>query len=242
MFSCREIIPKYMNPPFPMSRFSISSILAIALCVLGANNLSATSIGITTTQGGGNTKINSTNTAIWNFTITEAGAAAGLSVVSGNFSIRRDNGVTQPIVFSFYRGFSTNGSISTELLGSASVTGIDTTTYTQTLFNITPTSNLTQGAYSFTLSSTGVGNNAYNFKGNTSVPPVLVNSSNGTAISSTLFADAGPNPTPYVTPTPTPTPGPTPVPEPGQVAASILVAAGIAVYWFLKRKKQAPSV
>ena len=227
--------------------------MAIAFCVLGANALQATSISITTTQAGGNTKINSTNTAIWNFTITEAGAAAALSVVSGNFSIRRDNGVTQPIVFSFYRGFSYNGSISTELLGSASVSGIDTTTYAQTLFNITPTGSLTQGAYSFTLSSTGVGNNAYNFKGSTSVPPVLVNSSNGTAISSTLFADAGSNPTPYPTPTPGPsptptptptpgpTPGPTPVPEPGQVAASILVAAGIAVYWFLKRKKQAPS-
>lgn len=181
-----------------------------------------------------------------------------MSVVSGNFSIRRDNGATDPIVFSFYRGFSSNVSIATELLGSTSVSGIITNTYAQTLFNITPTSSLTQGAYSFVLSTNGTGTSAYNFKGSTAIAPVLVNSSNGTAISSALFTDAGPNPTPYPTPTPTPaptatptpaptatptpaptaTPGPTPVPEPSQVAASLLLIAGITLYCFLRRKKQ----
>jgi hypothetical protein len=219
-----------------------------AFCLI-AYPLQGTTISITTTQGGGNTKVNSTTPAIWNFTITEAGAAAGLSVVSGNFSIRKDNSAVEPIVFSFYRGFSYNATGGTELLGSVSITNIITNTYAETLFNITPTGTLTQGSYSFTLTSAGVGNNAYNFKGTTATAPLLVNSTNGTAISGSLFADAGPSPTPYITPTPTPTPtpgptptptpspGPTPVPEPGQVAASF-VAVGIGLYLWLRRRVQ----
>jgi hypothetical protein len=218
-------------------------LIAIGLCLI-VWPLQATTISITTTQSGGNTKINSTTPAIWNFTISEAGAAAGLSVVSGNFSIRKDNSATAPVVFSFYRGFSYNSTGGSQLLGSSSVTDIITNTYAATLFNITPTSGLTAGAYSFTLTSTGAGTAAYNFKGSTSIPPELVNSSTGTAISASYFANAGPSPTPYITPTPTPTPGPspgpTPVPEPSQVAASILAVVGIAVY-FWRRKSMTAS-
>jgi hypothetical protein len=120
------------------------------------------------------------------------------------------------------------------------------------LFSITPTANLAEGAYSLMLTTAGITNDAYNMKGASNNgagdPITLFNSSTGTAISSSYFAAAGGNPTPYPTPTPaptaTPTPGPTPaptpVPEPSQVAASLLLGLGIGLYWFLMRKKQIP--
>ena len=122
-----------------MSRFSFFIILAIAFCVLGLNAVRATTISITTTQSGGVYNIDATQSAIWNITISEAGAAAGLSVVSGNFSLKRDNGATDPVVFSFYRGFSYNSTGGTQLLGSASVApgAIPTNAFPAVLFTRT---------------------------------------------------------------------------------------------------------
>ena len=209
------------------------------------------------TKNGSSSDFSSASPRWWNFTITEAGAAAGLVVVNGNFTIIKEPSATAPITFSLYTGFISNGTAtgSNTLLAAASRPATDFSggSGTAQLFTFSvPPAALAMGAYSLTLTTTApVGSNtAFKTWGSTEQIQ-FQNSSTGQPLSSTLYSNAGPNPTPYVTPTPGPTPtptptpgptpGPTPVPEPGQVAASILVAAGIAVYWFLKRKKQAPS-
>ena len=149
--------------------------------------------------------------------------------------MRRDNGVTDPVVFSFYRGFSYNATGGTELLGSFTNTTVASggAGYSPALVTITPTANLTQGAYSFTLTSNAVSNSSYNLKGQASDPPELLDATTGTLVSTTYFANAGANPTPY----PSPTPGPTPVPEPRQVLAALLTAAGIGICLVLNHRR-----
>ena len=217
----------------------------------------ALDVNVNLGQSGANAGLDASNPRWWNFTISNSGAAAGLVVVTGNITIKKNQSAANPVVFSLWSGFTTNGSTSgNTLLATVSKSAADITqAFTPTIFTFNPVPlQLGEGAFSLTLTNTdsGAANTGYGLKYNDIV--VMTNTS-GTPLSTSLYASAGSNPTPYPTPTPTPTPGPsptptptpgptpgpTPVPEPGQVAASILVAAGIAVYWFLKRKKQAPS-
>jgi hypothetical protein len=234
----------------------IQKIIVILLLAWGVvlHSAEAVSVSLVAPKTGALGNIDASTPQIWNFTISSAGAAAGIAVVSGNFAIKVDQGATESLFFKFYQGFSYNASGGTSLLGQTSKLPGDFTTnsFTPTLFSITPTANLAEGAYSLMLTTAGITNDAYNMKGASNNgagdPITLFNSSTGTAISSSYFAAAGGNPTPYPTPTPaptaTPTPGPTPaptpVPEPSQVAASLLLGLGIGLYWFLMRKKQIP--
>jgi hypothetical protein len=216
----------------------IPFLAALLIGLLFLSRAEAVSISLVAPKTGGLANIDNTTSQIWNFTISQAGAAAGLSVVSGNFAIKVDQGATLPIAFRFYQGFSYNSTGGTTLLGQVSRNPGDFTTnsFTPTLFAITPTGNLTEGAYSLMLTTSGITNDAYNMKGAASAgdPIGLFNSTTGTAVSGSYFANAGPNPTPYATPTP----GPTPVPESGQVAASFLAVAGIGLYLWQRRQAQ----
>jgi len=210
----------------------------------------ALDVNVNLGQSGANSGLDASNPRWWNFTISDAGAAAGLVVVTGNITIKKNQSATNPVVFSLWSGFTTNGSTAgNTLLASMSMSAASLTQqFTPTIFSFSPVPlQLGAGAYSLTLTNTdsGASNTGYGLKYNDIV--VMTNTS-GTPLSGSLYASAGANPTPYptatptpgptATPTPGPTPGPTPVPEPGQVAASILVAAGVAIYCFLRRKKQ----
>jgi hypothetical protein len=235
----------------------IHKVLVLLLATWGIvlHSAEAFSVSLVASKTGALGNIDVSTPQIWNFTISSAGAAAGIAVVSGNFAIKVDQGATESLFFKFYQGFSYNASGGTSLLGQTSKLPGDFTTnsFTPTLFAITPTANLTEGAYSLMLTTAGISNDAYNMKGasnNGAGDPIsLYNSTTGTAISSSYFAAAGANPTPYpaptpgptATPTPGPSPAPTPVPEPSQVAASLLLGFSIGVYWFLKRKEPRPA-
>lgn len=194
-------------------------------------------LGIT----GANTGLDWDEPRWWNFTVTDAGAAAALQVVTANLTMKKDGSVTEPAVLSLYSGFTTNGSPGgNTLLGTVSMNASNfTNQFTPKLFSFNPTpSQLGVGAYSLILSTLETTQPGYFLKYNDIVG--MTDPSTGAAISATYYASAGSNPTPYPTPTPTPTPapGPTPVPEARQVAASVLLACGVAVYWVLKRRKR----
>lgn len=214
-------------------------IIAIAVLAVHLVPAQATDIRLVIDNTGKQEAVYIGNPRIWNFTITSAGAAAGLSAISGNFAIKDNADTSEPIVFTLYSGYNGTGTI---LASSSLSSSVTTNQYVSYLFPITPTGSLAAGGYSLTLSSNTAsgGSNQYFVKNggatNTSPPEVKITTSDGTPLNSSYFSNGvGP------TPTPGPSPTPTPVPEPGQVAASLLLAAGIAVYWFLKRKKQAPS-
>ena len=227
---------------------------ALLICLVVLPSAAALDVNVNLGQSGANAGLDASNPRWWNFTISNAGAAAGLVVVTGNITIKKNQSATNPVVFSLWSGFTTNGSTSgNTLLASLSMTAASLTQqFTPTIFSFSPVpSQLGAGAYSLTLTNTdsGTSNTGYGLKYN---DIVVMTDTSGTALSSSLYASAGANPTPYPTATPTPTPaptatptpaptatpGPTPVPEPSQVAASILLLSGIAIYCFSRRKKQ----
>lgn len=228
------------------------TVIFVVTLFLAGHSAEAFTVSLVAPKTGALGNIDVNTPQIWNFTITSAGAAAGISVVSGNFAIKVDQGATEPLVFKLYQGFSYNATGGTSLLGQTSRLPGDftTNTFTPALFAISPTANLSEGAYSVMLITAGITNDAYNMKGASNGgggdPISLFNSSNGTAIDGAYFADAGANPTPYPTPTPTPAPtpapGPTPVPETSQVAASLLLACGAGAYLLIQRRRRLQEV
>jgi hypothetical protein len=234
-------------------------LLAIALIGLNILPLAmALDVNVNLGQSGANAGLDASNPRWWNFTISNAGAAAGLVVVTGNITIKKNQSATNPAVFSLWSGFTNNGSTAgNTLLASLSMSAASLTQqFTPTIFSFSPVpSQLGAGAYSLTLTNTdsGASNTGYGLKYN---DIVVMTDTSGTALSTSLYASAGANPTPYPTPTPAPTatptpaptatptpaptatPGPTPVPEPSQVLASLLLIAGMTLYCFLRRKKQ----
>jgi len=236
--------------------------LIIALALLAPSLSKALDVNVNLGQSGANAGLDASNPRWWNFTISNAGAAAGLVVVTGNITIKKNQSATNPVVFSFWSGFTTNGSTAgNTLLASLSMSAASLTQqFTPTIFSFSPVpSQLGAGAYSLTLTNTdsGSSNTGYGLKYN---DIVVMTDTSGTALSTSLYASAGANPTPYPTPTPTATPtptpaptatptpaptatpGPTPVPEPTQIAASLLLFSAIAIYCFLRRKKRSSAV
>lgn len=233
-------------------RFRLVFHLILALVFLFPGLSKALDVNVNLGQSGANVGLDASHPRWWNITISSAGAAAGLIVITGNISIKKNQSAAAPVVFSLWSGFTTNGSTTgNTLLASMSMSAASLTQqFTPTIFSFSPApSQLGQGAYSLTLTNTdsGASNTGYGLKYNDVA--VMTNTS-GTPLSATLYASAGANPTPYATPTPTPaptatptpgptaTPGPTPVPEPGQVAASLLAAAGVGLYLWQRRRAQ----
>jgi hypothetical protein len=214
----------------------------------------AADVSLFITKAGSSSDFSSATPRWWNFTITEAGAAAGLVVVNGNFTIIKEPSATQPVTFSLYSGFISNGTATgnnTLLAASSQNSSVFVGGQgSAVLFTFAvPPSALAMGAYSLTLTTTApVGSNtAYKTWGSTEQIQ-FQDPSTGAPLSASLYSNAGPAPTPYVsptpgpepTPTPTPTPGPepTPVPEPGQWAAALLTAFGVGVYLWTKRRRE----
>jgi hypothetical protein len=241
-------------------------IVILLLAFIGIQNSFALDVNVNLGQSGANAGLDASNPRWWNFTITNAGASAGLVVVTGNITIKKNQSATNPVVFSLWSGFTTNGSTAgNTLLASMNMAASSLTQqFTPTIFSFSPVpSQLGVGAYSLTLTNTdsGSSNTGYGLKYN---DIVAMTTTDGTSLSASYYASAGANPTPYptatpaptatatpaptatatpaptATPTPGPTPAPTPVPEPSQVAASLLLGLGIGLYWFLMRKKQSP--
>jgi len=145
------------------------------------------------------------NPRIWNFTITSAGAAAGLSAISGNFAIKDTNSIADPIVFTLYNGFNGTGSS----LASYSLSANTTTSgaFASYLMPITPTSSLSAGGYSLMLSSNTAsgGSTQYFVKDGGGGGTVSLTNADGSALDSSYFSNGiGPTPTPTATPTPAP--------------------------------------
>jgi hypothetical protein len=205
-------------------------------------SVEALDVNVNLGQSGANSGLDASNPRWWNFTISNAGAAAGLVVVTGNITIKKNQSATNPVIFTLWSGFTINGSTAgnTQLASLSMSAASFTQQFTPTIFSFSPVPlQLGAGAYSLTLTNTdsGASNTGYGLKYN---DIVVMTDTSGTALSASLYASAGSNPTPYPTPTPAPTatPGPTPVPEPSQVLASLLLIAGMSVYCFLRRKKQ----
>lgn len=212
--------------------------------------LRALDVNVNLGQSGANAGLDASTPRWWNFTITNSGAAAALVVVTGNITIKKNQSAANPVVFSLWSGFTTNGSTSgNTLLATTSLAAtVITQQFTPTLFTFNPVPmQLGEGAYSLTLTNadSGASNTGYGLKYN---DIVVMTDTGGTPLSASLYTSAGSNPTPYPTPTPTPAPtptptptpapAPTPVPEARQVAASVMLACGVAVYWVLKRRKR----
>ena len=242
----------------------IPFLTALLIGLLFLPRVKALDVNVNLGQSGANSGLDASNPRWWNFTISNAGAAAGLIVVTGNITIKKNQSATNPVVFSLWSGFTINGSTAgNTLLATMNMTAASLTQqFTPTIFSFNPVSSqLGVGAYSLTLTNTdsGASNTGYGLKYN---DIVVMTDTSGTALSTSLYASAGANPTPYPTPTPTPaptatptpaptatptpaptaTPGPTPVPEPSQVAASLLLIAGMTLYCFLRRKKRSSAV
>jgi hypothetical protein len=218
-------------------------LVLLLLAFIGIQKSFALDVSLFITKNGSSTDFSSATPRWWNFTVSDAGAAAGLVVVNGNFTIIKEPQATADITFSLYSGFINNGTATgnNSLLASTfrPATDFSGGGGTTQLFTFTsPPSSLTAGAYAITLTTAASTGPNQAFKTWPSTEAIVMQNTSGTPLSSTYYASAGPNPTPYVTPTPGPTPGPTPVPEPGQVAASLLLGLSIGIYWFLMRKKQ----
>jgi len=214
--------------------------LLLALVFIFPSLSKALDVNVNLGQSGANAGLDASNPRWWNITISSAGAAAGLIVITGNITIKKNQSASAPVVFSLWSGFTINGSTTgNTLLATMSMTAASLTQqFTPTIFSFSPVpSQLSQGAYSLTLTNTdsGASNTGYGLKYS---DVAVMTDTSGTPLSGSLYASAGANPTPYPTPTPTPAPGPTPVPEPGQVAASFVAAAGIGLYLWKRRRAQ----
>jgi hypothetical protein len=201
-------------------RLEFKFLLALTLIVFQCNYAQALDVNVNLGITGANAGLDASTPRWWNFTVTSAGAAQGLIVVTGNITIKKQQSASSPVVFSLWSGFTTNGSTSANsLLATMSMSASSLTQqFTPTIFSFNPVpSQLGVGAYSLTLTTldSGAANTGYGLKYNDTVQ---MTTTGGTPLSSSYYASAGANPTPY--PSPSPSPGPSPTPGPGPTPSS----------------------
>lgn len=110
---------------------------------------------------GANRSFNVSFPITYNFGVTEAGAAAGLSAVQFAFRVDRGTQVTSPVIFNLYNGLGGTGT-------SIASTTVSATTYPQAGGNrvpatLAPPVTLAAGVYSVQLTTAAAGSGANNY-------------------------------------------------------------------------------
>lgn len=205
---------------------SKSTFLCVVALLVAMNVSRALDVRIVIDNTGQNDPVYTGNSRIWNFSISSAGQAAGLQVISGNFAIKDNTSTTEPIVFSIHSGYDGTGAV----LGSASLSSSVTTgSFTPYVMDLSSaTSVLTAGGYSLVLSSATAfgGNTQYFVKDGGGGGTISMTTTDGTPLDPTYFTNGtGGGGEPVAS-----------VPEPGQVAASLLLLGGVVGYWLVGRR------
>lgn len=165
-------------------------LFAVFLFIALLKTAQALDVSLFITKNGASSDFSATTPRWWNFTITDAGAAAGLVVVNGNFTIVKEPQAVDPITFSFYSGFIYNGTASgnNTLLASASRPATDFSGGggTAQLFSFSvPPAALSAGAYGITLTTTAPNSPNKAFKTWTSTEQIQLQDTSGSVLSAT---------------------------------------------------------